>query len=430
MSEGRSRSGGLSRREALAIAASVPFGLTSACTGSGREGTVSFWAMGNEGSNVPKLMPAFERLNPGLKVEIQPLPWTAAHEKLLTAYAGDSLPDVSQIGNTWVAELAAIGALAPLPRSQQDILKGQFEAVLDTNRIGDQIYGVPWYVDTRLQFYRRDLFRRAGYDAPPANWADWKRSLHAVKRLAGSGNFAILLPLNEFEQLLTFGLQQEEPLLRDNGSRGNFSSPGFKSALAFYKSLFDERLAPVATASQISNIWNEFAKAFFSVFISGPWTIGDMKSRLPENFQPKWMTAGMPGPNGPGASAPGGSSLVVFKTAHDPAAAWKLIHYLSKPRVQAEFQALTGSLPARRQAWSAPALAADPHVAVLGSQLERAQAVPKVPEWERIVTEMQVVAERMVRGQFTVDAAAAEIDSRADRLLEKRRWMLEQGRAL
>lgn len=384
--------------------------------------------MGNEGSNVPKLLPAFERMA-GVRVEVQPLPWTAAHEKLLTAYAGNSLPDVSQIGNTWLAELAAIGALAPLPAAQRGLLQDQFPAVLDTNRIGDTVYGVPWYVDTRVQFYRTDLFRRAGYPQPPTNWADWKRSLHEVKRTAGPGNYAILLPLNEFEQLLTFGLQQEEPLLRDNGSRGNFSSAGFKSALAFYKSLFDERLAPVATASQISNIWNEFAKGFFSVFISGPWTIGDMKTRLPADFQANWTTAGMPGPNGPGATAPGGSSLVVFKKAREPEAAWRLVQYLSQPAVQAEFQVLTGDLPARRSAWEVPALVGDPHVQTLGRQLEIAQAVPKVPEWERIVTEMQVVAERMVRGEFTVHAAAAEMDQRADRLLEKRRWMLERGRA-
>ena len=43
---------------------------------------------------------------------------------------------------------------------------------------------------------------------------------------------------------------------------------------------------------------------------------------------------------------------------------------------------------------------------------------------------MQVVAERMVRGQYSVDEAAAEIDRRADRLLEKRRWMLDKGKAL
>jgi multiple sugar transport system substrate-binding protein len=415
----------ITRRSLLAMAAAAPL---AACARGGADGTISFWAMGNEGTNVPSLMPAFERANAGLRVGIQPLPWTAAHEKLLTAYAGNSLPDVSQIGNTWVSELAAIGALAPLPIERGGLLRDQFDAVLDTNRIGDTVYGVPWYVDTRLQFYRRDLFAQAGHDAPPGNWAEWKGALHRVKQLAGDGNYAILLPLNEFEQLLTFGLQTGEPLLRDNGARGNFSGPGFRSALAFYKSLFDERLAPVATNSQISNIWNEFAKGFFSVFISGPWTIGDMKSRLPTSFQPNWMTAGMPGPNGPGASAPGGSSLVVFKTARDPAAAWRLVSYLSEPAVQADFQRLTGSLPARKSAWDA--IAADRHLPVLGSQLERARAVPKVPEWERIVTEMQVVAERMVRGEYSVDAAAREIDARADRLLEKRRWMLERGRAL
>jgi hypothetical protein len=52
-----------------------------------------------------------------------------------------------------------------------------------------------------------------------------------------------------------------------------------------------------------------------------------------------------------------------------------------------------------------------------------------VPEWERISAEMQIVAERMVRGEYTPAAAGAEINRRADRLLEKRRWMIEQGRA-
>ena len=75
-------------------------------------------------------------------------------------------------------------------------------------------------------------------------------------------------------------------------------------------------------------------------------------------------------------------------------------------------------------------MAGDPYVAAFKGQLARAKAVPKVPEWERIVTEMQIVAERMVRGEYTPRNAAAEIDRRADRLLEKRRWMIEQGRAV
>ena len=415
------------RRTALGLLAGVGVGLSGCGGREDRATRLRFWAMGNEATNVPQLLPEFERLNPGIRVEVQALPWTAAHQKLLTAYAGSSLPDVSQVGNTWVSEMAAIGAISATPDFAADLLTDQFPAVLETNRVGGRVVGTPWYVDTRLIFYRSDLLARAGHDTVPQTWAGWKQAMHAVKRVVGSDKYAVLLPLNEFEQLLTFGLQGDEPLLKDRDTRGNFSSPSFIAALEFYKSLFDEGLAPIASAAQISNVWTEFERGWFSFYFSGPWTIGDFKNRLrPET---RWMTSGVPGPNGPGASAPGGSSLVVYRSSPHQDAAWKLVRYLSDPAVQARFNVITGDLPARESAWASPQVASDPYIAAFKGQLSRAKAVPKVPEWERIVSEMQIVAERMVRGQFTPRAAAAEIDRRADRLLEKRRWMIEQGRA-
>ena len=419
------------RRATLGLLAGAAVGLgggLAGCAPTDGRTVLRFWAMGNEGGNVPALMPAFERLNPGIRVEVQALPWTAAHEKLLTAYAGSSLPDISQVGNTWVSELTAIGALSPTPAFAADLLTDQFPAVLETNRIAGRSMATPWYVDTRLIFYRSDTLAAAGYDAVPTDWAGFKRALHAIKRVAGPDNYAILLPVNEFEQLLTFGLQGDQPLLRDQDTRGNFSSPSFVAALAFYNSLFVEGLAPRVSGVQIANTWNEFARGYFSVMISGPWTIGDFRTRLPPDVE--WATAGVPGPTGPGASAPGGSSLAVFRSSPHQDAAWKLVRYLSEPAVQAQFNVLTGDLPARQSAWRAPGVANDPAIAPFNGQLARAKSVPKVPEWERIVTEMQVVAERMVRGEYTPETAAAEIDRRADRLLEKRRWMLERGRAV
>ena len=271
--------------------------------------------------------------------------------------------------------------------------------MLETNRVDGQAVATPWYVDTRLLFCRTDILTRAGYDTVPTTWAEWKASMHAIKRVAGEGNFAILLPVNEFEQLLTFGLQADEPLLADRATRGNFSSPGFIAALAFYKSLFDEGLAPRVSATQISNVWTEFQRGYFSFYFSGPWSIGDFRRRLPPETQ--WATAGIPGPDGPGASAPGGSSLAVFRSSRNPDAAWAWVRYLLEPETQVRFNQITGSLPARQSAWDAPALASDPMIQPFKAQLARAEAVPKAPEWERIVTEMQIVAERMVRGEYT-----------------------------
>ena len=102
------------------------------------------------------------------------------------------------------------------------------------------------------------------------------------------------------------------------------------------------------------------------------------------------------------------------------------MEFLSRPEVQQQFYRLTGDLPARRAAWADPALAQDPHVRAFRDQLERVRAVPKVPEWERIATELKLVVERVVRGDLPASGVPAKLDARADRILEKRRWMLDR----
>ena len=387
-----------------------------------------FWAMGREGEVVAGLLPEFERAHPGIRVKVQQLPWTAAHEKLLTAFAGDVTPDICQLGNTWIPELVALNALEPLDRyaAGSPIVDATdyFAGIWDTNRIGGRLYGVPWYVDTRLLFYRRDLLSDAGFSVPPRSWHEWTQMLAAIERQSRPDRHAILLPLNEVEPLLALALQQDEPLLRDDGRWGNFRSPGFQRALAFYLQMFQRGWAPAVANAGISNVWNEFGRGRFVFYVSGPWNIGELQRRLPANQQQAWTTAPLPGPDGPGASIAGGSSLVVFRASRHQAAAWRLIEFLSQPTVQRQFHALTGDLPPRRASWQDPQLAADAHAQAFREQLERAKPAPQVPEWERIAAEMRLVAERAVRAGLSVDEAARELDARTDRILEKRRWIL------
>lgn len=405
--------------------------LLAGCNGAGdRRETVTFWAMGHEGESVRLLISDFERQHPKIRVNVQTLPWTGAHQKLLTAFAGDSTPDLCQLGNTWIPELATVGALAPLgsmAAASNIVQKGDyFPGIWDTNVIGSTLYGVPWYVDTRLLFYRRDLLARAGFDHPPKNWAEWAHQLAAIKAMVGAKRYSILLPLNEFEPLVSLGLQQGEPLLRDGGRYGNFESPGFKNALRFYADIFRNNWAPAASSTEISNVWTEFARGYFSFYVTGPWNLSEFKARMPKNLQDAWETAPLPGPNGPGASLAGGSSLVIFKASHHKRAAWQLIEFLSRVEVQRRFYRLLGDLPPRRTAWQDPALAGDPRASAFRKQLELAEATPKVPEWERIATEIRLVGEELAHGNLTVDQAAAELDRRADAILAKRRWMLDR----
>jgi len=419
------------RRTAFLVFLVLSF--ATGCGAPSRDTVVRFWAMGREGEVVAEILRDFERTHPGIRVEAQQLPWTAAHEKLLTAFAGAATPDVCQLGNTWIPEFAALKALEPLdPRvaaSAQIDPADYFAGIWDTNIVAGALYGVPWYVDTRLLFYRRDLVARAGFAAPPVSWPEWTRTLAAVKREVGHDRYAILLPLNEFEPLVALALQQSDPLLRDDGQWGNFRSEGFRRTLRFYVDMFRQGFAPPLTNADISNVWNEFGRGYYSFYVSGPWNIGEFKRRLPPDRQDSWMTAPLPGPGGPGASIAGGSSLVVFRASRNKDAAWQLIEYLSQPAVQRRFHELTGDLPPRRSAWAEGALVDDVYARAFRDQLERVKPTPKVPEWERIATEIRLVTERLVHGDLTVDQAAVELDARADRLLEKRRWLLARERA-
>lgn len=390
-----------------------------------------FWAMGRESEVLASLMPAFEREHPGIHVRVEQLPWTAAHAKLLTAVAGDSTPDLCQLGNTWVAELADLGALRPLDAylkvDTAIAAADYFQGIWDTNRVGGTQYGVPWYVDTRLLFYRKDILAAAGYTSVPTDWASFKTLLHKIRAQSQGTRYGILLPLNEYEPMLSLALQSTTPVLKENGTRGNFSNPDFIAAFTYYISLFYEDLAPPVTNSQISNVWDEFGRGYFAFYVTGPWNIGEFRRRLPPALNGQWGTAPLPGPHGLDASIAGGASLAVFKNSAHPREAWALVDYLSRPAVQERFYALTGDLPARRSVWASGSVKDDPLTGAFRDQLERARPVPPVAEWEQIMTELRLMAEHVVRHEYTPAEGALELDRRADRMLAKRRALVLAG---
>jgi multiple sugar transport system substrate-binding protein len=398
-----------------------------------RDGVLRFWAMGREGEVAGELLRDFHAEYPGIRVQLEKLPWSAAHEKLLTAFAGDATPDIAQLGNTWLPEFVALGALAPLDERVAATpgfdVADYFAGIWSTNRIDGRLFGLPWYVDTRLLFYRRDLLLQAGFDGVAETWAAWRQQLQAVQLVAGAGKYAVLLPLNEYDPLVALALQSGEPLLRDGARYGNFRGAGFRRTLDFYLSMYSDGLAPPASSNEIANVWNEFARGYFSFYITGPWNIGEVRRRRPAALQGAWATAPLPGPDGPGASIAGGSSLAVFKRSTMQDQAWTLASYLSRPAVQQRFRALTGNLPPRRSAWQEPALRDDPPSQAFRAQLERVRPVPQVPEWERIATELRVLLEQVVHGKMKAERMPAELDRRADAMLEKRRWMMDHPRS-
>jgi len=429
----RADEGSFPRESACALALAI-LTLTLAC--SARRDTrerLELWGLGREGEVVADMIPEFERRNPGIHVVLQQIPWTAAHEKLLTSYVGEATPDVAQMGNTWIPEFVALHALAELtfPAPGGAVDPGDyFGGIWATNIVDRKLYGIPWYVDTRVVFYRSDVLAAVGFPAGPRTWDDWRLALARIKE-QGRCRWGILMPTNEWEPLVSLALSNGATLLDPSGTRGAFRQPRFAEAFRYYVDLYHAGYAPAVSNSQIANLYQQFAQGEFAMYISGPWNVGEFKRRLPPEMQDKWATAPLPARDASrkaGVSMAGGSSLVIFAASPHQAAARKLIEFLSEPAQQVKFFETTGDLPARRSAWSAPSLTSETHFPAFREQLESVQPLPKVPEWEQITTAIYDRGEAAARGVTTSDKALAELDARADLLLEKRRWMLARRR--
>ncbi|MDP1026935.1 extracellular solute-binding protein [Sphingomonas sp. KR1UV-12] len=411
---------GLTRRGLLAGSAAL---LASACAPRRNPAALRLWAMSYEGDYSPHLMPPFTRAT-GIDVEVQSLPWTASHEKLLTAFAGDAMPDVMMLPAGWVGEFAMVGAIAPV--CDPALVTGLFPGLTEATRYGGRDHAVPWSVAPQAQFYRRDLLAAAGYDGPPLDWAGWRHMGRELKRRR-PGEWVFLMPLNWWDALFTFAGQAGAKLLRDRNTRGDFASPEFAAALDFYASLYADRLAPPMLSTELQDPFAAFAQGAFAIYPRSPAMLLDLRRRAAEIAPDRWGVARMPGPRGPAPAGGISATLAVAATSPRAHEAWTLVRYMTGVGAELEFQRLIGSLPARQSAWAAPQMQA-PVLRPFRSQMTELVTEPNVIEWERIRIEVQLVAERLVRGDLTSAQAMATMNTRADAILAKRRALVDAGR--
>jgi multiple sugar transport system substrate-binding protein len=374
------------------------------------KGDITVWAMGTEGEKLSLLAKDFEAANPEAKVNVTAIPWDAAHDKIATAIAGRQTPDVSLIGTTYMAEFAKSGALDPTP----SIIDGGqfFPGAADTTKVNGTSYGVPWYVETRLLYYRTDLASKAGAQAP-GNWADLTSFAKGMKEKSGA-KYGINLQAGgkgAWQTFMPFAWQAGGSITGSDGKQFTLDSPAMVKALESYKTFFAGGLSPDALLRP-GELEQGFVDGSFGAFFSGPWHIGLIKQQGGPAFGDKWSVARMP-KEATGTSFVGGGDLAVFKDAKNRDAAWKFVQYLSKPEVQVKWYTEVGDLPSVKSAWQDQKLAGDPLLKTFGDQLNEAKSPPAIATWEQVATVIDTEIEKVVKGVSSPADAARSMQAQA-----------------
>lgn len=239
-------------------------------------GSLTVWAMGTEGEKLPELLAGFEEENPEVTVEVTPVPWDSAHDKFTSAIAAGTAPDLAQVGSTWMAEFVGLDALEPTPESfaMDDYFEGAREAVT----VDGTAYGLPWYVETRLVYYRTDLAEQAGYAEPPTDWEGLMAMVQAMQEQADADWGIALQPGGQgsWQTVLPLMWSGGGAVVDEAGGEFTFESAPNEEALAYYQSYFTDGVADPAPAEGTTE--QDFVSGRVPMFISGPWMMAAVEA--------------------------------------------------------------------------------------------------------------------------------------------------------
>ena len=414
-----------SRWSAVAVVAAAAIVLTgcgrTSDTGSGAaeastigdaeaQGTLTMWAMGAEGEALPEFVKSFEEANPGVTVEVTPVPWDAAYSKFQTAIAGGNTPDLAMVGSTWMADFGDALQTVPTDLSTDGIFPG----AIDSTMIDDRATGVPWYVDTRVLYYRTDIAAQACLTTAPSTWDDLKK-MAADMQSKGGADYGIRFPAGNDSFQGNLWMPWSNGAELEDGAKWTLDTPETAEALDYYQSFYTDGIANPAADRSAGAQEADFVSGATPMLIDGPFLIGQLEELGGAGFSDKFSTAVLPKKES-STSFSGGANLAVFDNSDNAASAWKLVEWLTEPETQAAWYDATGDLPAVQAAWDADALASSETLAAFGTQLETAKSVPAVTTWVQVAAAGDAMLEKIRLGQQAPADGLSELQATADQL--------------
>ncbi|MGW4898676.1 extracellular solute-binding protein [Kitasatospora sp. NPDC004240] len=315
----------------------------SAASGGGdaATGTVTVWSWATAAQALRGVVPAFERDNPGIKVDVQDVGNPAIWDKITVGMAagGQGLADVLHIGCDYLPGYLEKfpGGLADLSALGADQHKDKFSAGLWPVVSGKDghAYAMPWEVNPLGFFYRKDFFDRAGID--PETFQTWDDAIAVADRFKAANPGVGLLGLVksgipdidcDFLQSL---LQLQGAFYFDLKGNVSLGSPAAVNAMNVIKRL--EAAGLVADASGDHGWTKLMAAGKVAVAPVPAWGARYLETKYPDQ-KGAWRLAKPPAvtPGGKRAAIVNSTHLAVSASSPRRPAAYKFIEYaLTRP---------------------------------------------------------------------------------------------------
>lgn len=344
---------------------------------------LTYWSgfTGGDRQAYEDLIKKFNDTHPDIQIDYQLQPWDSIAQKLPTAIAAGSGPDLAtpDYNVATLQQYVANGLALPLDDVAAAVGSVLPQAVVDSFSVDGKLYAAPANFATLLLYYNKDLLAQAGIAEPPKTMAELQDA--AVKLSDGNGQYGIALADNATIQMWPVLIWADGgDLIADKCSA--LADPKTIGTVESWAGLIrDKKISPIGSTGQDAD--NLFAAGKAAFEINGPWAAGAYR-QAGVNFDVAPVPVGASGK--PVTLASTVPTIVSAKTAHPKEAQEFLTWWLGK-EAQAQLSTSAAYAPSRTDMGDDASLKADPTVAAFAAEVPNARLyLPTEKEFSRIDT--------------------------------------------
>jgi multiple sugar transport system substrate-binding protein len=421
------------------VLGAVSVGLGSTACGSDDADALTFFFQANpeEADARLRIVQAFQRANPGIRVRAV-LSGPDPMQQMSTFCAGGKCPDVLMAWELTYAGLAERGVLADLntmlardPGFAAQLKADSVPDLYDTFAFGGGQYALPEQWSGNFLFYNKRLFAEAGVPAPPDRWdqpwsfTEFLTSATALTRRDGSGQatqWGFVDTWVPYYSAGLFGMNNGTPWCspRTNPTHLNFDDDAFIEGVQFYADLaVTHRVAPRAADVQSISTMDLFSSGRAAMALGGHWRYQTFSRADGLDFDITVLPAG---PNGHGAKSNiGTTGLAIAASSTRKQQAWEFVKFATGPIGQALIggsglfvPALTSAI---RSAGFAIAHNRIRNLAVLTDGPGHSGYLPVTPAWQKIDALMDRDIGPVLRGRRPATSLKTGLSRTVDQVL-------------
>ena len=387
------------KRTLPAVLLSISLALVAGCDGSGggggdadkanaASGPITIWLSNNQEELAwgKAMVEAWNGQHADQKITAQEIPAGKSSEEVIGAAitAGNAPCLIFNTAPAAVPQFQKQGGLVAL-----DSFDGGAQYI--TDRTGDtaeqykspdgKFYQLPWKSNPVMIFYNKDIFTKAGLNAENPALSTYDEFLAAARKIKSTNAAPAAIypaPSSEFYQSwfdfypLFIAETDGKQLVQDD--KAQFNTPEGQKVAAFWKTLYDEGLAPKEQYNGDS-----FGDKKAAMAIVGPWAIAVYGDKV------KWGAVPVPTSTGKPAEQiktfSDAKNVAMYSACQNRATAWEVLKFATSQEQDGALLTKTGQMPLRKDLPAAypDYFTKNPAYKQFADQAARTVEVPNVP---------------------------------------------------